>query len=104
MQHLDDHVKKIVNKIAEAVSPERIILFGSRAFPNAPKESDVDLLLIYSGPKSKQEVKLQVYNLFPHPDFSIDLFVLSPEELNQQKRIANTLAREVSERGIVCYG
>jgi len=104
MQHLDEQVNKIINKIVEAVAPDQVILFGSRAFPSAPKESDVDLLLIYSGPQSKRDIKLQVYNLFPHPDFSMDLFVLSPEELNQQKRIANTLAREALDKGIICYG
>ncbi|MFQ5779361.1 MAG: nucleotidyltransferase domain-containing protein [Nitrospiria bacterium] len=103
MKHTDDLVNKIVKKIAEEIRPDRIILFGSRALGNAQEESDVDLLLIYSGPKSKREIKLDVYHLFPHPDFSIDLFVLSPEELNQQKRIAKTLAREASERGVVCY-
>ena len=104
MQSSDDRVNKIINKIAEAVSPERIILFGSRVFPGAPAESDIDLLLVYSGPKSKREIKLQVYNLFPHPDFSLDLLVLSPEELDQQKGVANTLAREALQSGVVCYG
>ncbi len=104
MEHSDSLVNKIVNKIVEAIAPDQIILFGSRALGKAQKESDVDLLLVYSGPKSKREIKLKIYNLFPHPDFSMDLFVLSPEELNQQKKIANTLAREASERGVVCYG
>ncbi len=104
MKHSDHLVNKIVEKIAEAVRPDQIILFGSRAISGAREESDVDLLLIYSGPKSKREVKQDVYRLFPHPDFSIDLFVLSPEELHQQKKIANTLAREASERGVVCHG
>ncbi|MBI3598205.1 MAG: nucleotidyltransferase domain-containing protein [Nitrospirae bacterium] len=100
----DSLVNKIVKEIARVVAPDRIILFGSRAQGSARKESDVDLLLVYSGTKSKREIKLTIYNLFPHPDFSIDLFVMSPEELNQQKGIANTLAREVSEKGVVCYG
>jgi len=86
------------------VSPERIILFGSRVSKGTPEEGDIELLLVYSGPKSKREVKIQVYNLLPHPDFSIDLFVLSREELNQQGRITNTLAREVLEKGVACCG
>lgn len=34
----------------------------------------------------------------------MDLFVLRPKELEAERHIANTLAREVSERGVVCYG
>ena len=34
----------------------------------------------------------------------MDLFVMTPVELESQRQVANTLAREVSERGLVCYG
>jgi hypothetical protein len=32
----------------------------------------------------------------------LDLFVLSPDE--RQRHVANTLAREVEERGVTVYG
>jgi hypothetical protein len=32
------------------------------------------------------------------------VFVLTPDELESQRRVANTLAREATERGLVCYG
>jgi len=100
----DPLVDKVVQKIATAVRPEQIILFGSRAYGVADAGSDIDLVVVYSGPKSKRDLKLEIHRLFPRPDFSMDVFVLSPEELGTQKRIANTLAREVSERGVLCYG
>lgn len=97
-------VNEIVQRIADHIRPEKIILFGSRAQGKASSESDIDLLIVYAGPKSKREVKLEVHGLFEHPRFSMDLFVLTPEELETQKAIANTLAREVTERGVVFYG
>jgi len=100
----DPLVDKVVQKIATSIRPEQIILFGSRACGAAGEASDIDLVVVYSGAKSKRELKLEIHRLFPHPDFSMDVFVLSPEELESRKRIANTLAREVSERGVVCYG
>ncbi len=39
------------------IHPDQIILFGSRAIGTTYKDSDVDLLLIYSGPKPKRELK-----------------------------------------------
>jgi len=101
---MDPLVAKVVGKIAQSVRPDRIILFGSRARGEGREDSDIDLLVVYSGPRSKRELQVGIHRLFPHPEFSMDVFVLTPQELEEQKRIANTLAREVSERGIVCYG
>ncbi len=104
MERSKPSVEEIVQRIADHLRPEKIILFGSRAQGKASPESDIDLLIVYAGPKSKREVKLAVHNLFKHPDFSMDVFVLTPQELEMQKAIANTLAREVTESGVVFYG
>ena len=100
----DTLVKKIVRRIVQSIKPERIILFGSRADGTGGEESDVDLVVIYQGPLSKRQVLLQIRELFTHPDFSLDVVVLTPDEFESQKGIANTLAREASDKGIVCYG
>lgn len=100
----DPLVERVVKRIAETIRPTKIILFGSRATGKARAESDIDLLIVYSGAKTKRTVKLDVERLFPFRDFSMDLFVLTPEELETYRHVANTLAREVSERGVVCYG
>lgn len=100
----DPLVERVVRRIARSVKPERVILFGSRAVGEARADSDIDLVVVYSGPKTKRQVQLGIHRLFPNPEFSMDLFVLTPEELESQKSVPNTLAREVSERGIVCYG
>jgi predicted nucleotidyltransferase len=104
MERSKASVKEIVQRIADHIRPEKIILFGSRAQGKASSESDIDLLIVYAGSKSKREVKLEIHGLFEHPQFSMDVFVLTPEELETQKGIANTLAREVTERGEVFYG
>ena len=100
----DPLVAEVVKRIAESIHPIKIILFGSRATGRARPDSDLDLLLVYAGEMSKREVKLTVERLFPSRDFSMDLFVLTPNELEAYRHVANTLAREVSERGVVCYG
>ncbi len=101
---MDKLVASVVDTISEAIRPAKIILFGSRATGDAASSSDIDLVLLYSGPKTKREVRLETHRLFERPNFSLDVFVLTPEEYDSQKHVANTLAREVSETGIVCYG
>jgi predicted nucleotidyltransferase len=96
-------VERVVKVIAEAIHPQKIILFGSRAKGVRP-DSDVDLVVIYAGEKSKRQVKLDIHRLMEPVSVPMDLFVLSPEELQRQRHVANTLAREVAERGVTVYG
>ena len=100
----DPLVERVVQKIAEAIRPEQIILFGSRAREGAHPESDMDLLIIYDGPLPKREVKLKVRRLFPRPDFSMDLFVLTSDELERQRKVVSTVGRVASREGVICYG
>jgi predicted nucleotidyltransferase len=101
---VDALVERIVNRIVEAIHPEKVILFGSRARGTADGDSDVDLAVVYSGPESKREIQIQIHKLFRHPDFSLDVFVLTPEELESQRGVANSLAREIAEHGLTCHG
>ena len=94
----------IASRIADAVHPTRIYLFGSRATGNAQPDSDVDLLVVYDGPKAKREVDLEIRRLFWPREFSLDILILSSAEMERYKPVANTLAREVTERGVLLYG
>lgn len=101
---MDPVVERVVRRIAQSVKPDKIILFGSRASGKVREDSDIDLLVIYSGPTPRRELQIGIHKLFRHPDFSMDVFVMTAQEFEAQKTIANTLAREVAERGVVCYG
>jgi len=100
----DPRVEHVVKIIAEAVHPQKIILFGSRARGKARPDSDLDLVIIYEGEKSKRQVKLDIHRLLEPASLPMDLFVLTPEELLRQRHVANTLAREIAERGVTVYG
>jgi len=101
---MDALVERVTQKIAEAIHPDKIILFGSRAKGTATEESDIDLVVVYSGTKSNREIELEIEDLFLRRDFSLDVFVMRPEFLAERKEFANSVAREVSERGVVCFG
>jgi len=101
---LDPQLNEIIQKIAGYIKPVKIYLFGSRARGDAGPESDYDLAIIYDGEKSKGDVELDVYKLFMHTMIAMDVFVLTSDELEDFKPIANTLAREITENGIVVFG
>ena len=101
---LDPLTERVTRRIADAIEPKQIYLFGSRARGDARPDSDIDLAIVYDGPMSKRQVKLAIHALFPRPDFSMDVLVLTPEELEANRHVANTVAREVTEHGLTCYG
>lgn len=103
LERKDPLVEKVVNRISEFVHPQRIILFGSRARGDMHPDSDIDLLIIYKGPIPKRDLKLQIRDLFADQDFSMDLFVLTPEEYEWQKEVVSTLGRVAHREGIVYY-
>lgn len=101
---MDSQLTEIVQKIADHINPVKIFLFGSRARGDARSDSDYDLVVIYDGEKSKGDVELDVYKLFMHTMIAMDVFVLTSDELEDFKPIANTLAREITENGRVVFG
>ncbi|MBF0291558.1 MAG: nucleotidyltransferase domain-containing protein [Nitrospinae bacterium] len=101
---MDELAERIAKKIVEEIHPDKVILFGSRARGEAGPESDVDLAVVYSGPKTKKDIRRQINRLFLDRDFSMDVFVITPDEMEKYRHVANTLAREVAERGVALYG
>jgi uncharacterized protein len=100
----DPLAKRVVTRIVEGVHPRQVIVFGSRARGTARPDSDVDVLVIYDGPMPKRELKQRIRKLFPLPDFGMDLFVLTPDEFERQKRVVSTVGRVAAREGVVCHG
>ncbi|MCF7809857.1 nucleotidyltransferase domain-containing protein [bacterium] len=101
---MDTQLQQIIDRIVSYINPVKIYLFGSRARGDCRIDSDYDIVVIYDGEFSKREVTLGIYDLFGLPDFSMDLFVLTTDELKRFHRIANTLERDITENGKVVYG
>ncbi|NLB66152.1 MAG: nucleotidyltransferase domain-containing protein [Lentisphaerae bacterium] len=100
----DPLVRLVVEKIAEAIRPTQIHVYGSRVTGGATLESDVDVLILLDGETSHRDIQLQVHRLFSSPAVALDVSVMGTGEFEEQRGIANTLAREVHENGVLCYG
>ena len=96
-------LNKIVSKIVEAVQPDRIYLFGSRAKGTEQEDSDIDLLILADMEESRRKRSIRIRKLFPEREFSIDVLVFRPEEFERQKRLLNSISHIVSKEGKVLY-
>lgn len=98
-------IEKIVRKIVEGYSPERIILFGSYAYGKPDSESDIDLLIIKKTSRPFIDRLAQVRKILTDPNRSVPLepIVLTPEELNARLSIGDQFIEEIVTRGEVLY-
>lgn len=96
-------LEKIKEKIVKAISPEKVILFGSYADGKATEDSDLDLIVIWTSDLNPHERNMKIRRLFPRRDFSLDVFVFTPEEEKRFKDISGTILHTAFSKGVVLY-
>jgi predicted nucleotidyltransferase len=97
-------IDQLKERIAQAMKPEKIFLFGSYAENRATDDSDVDLVVIMDSelPLHKRNVALK--RLFPRRSFSLDAFVFTPLEFARYKDIPGTIIYNATHHGKLLYG
>lgn len=100
---LNTILSDMVTRICQAGSPEKIVLFGSRARGDADADSDIDLLVVESSslPRYKRAARYRkaVAGLF----IAKDIVVWSPEEIEEWKSVPNAFITSVLREGRVLY-
>ncbi|MEO5363530.1 MAG: nucleotidyltransferase domain-containing protein [Magnetococcus sp. DMHC-8] len=96
-----------VRAIVDAVQPERIVLFGSRARGEEQTDSDVDLLVIESeafGPfRSRFREVASLERAMGSLPMATDILVYSVEEVERLKTSANHIVTRAMREGKVLH-
>jgi len=84
----NEYISQIVERIKQE-KPEKIILFGSYAYGNPDKESDIDLFVIKNiSPNEIRDfrlnLKLKLWDLIKKWNIPIDIIVDNQERMNQR--------------------
>jgi len=101
-----DIILRAVEKIKEHYKPQKIILFGSFAWGNPAKDSDVDLLIIKKTELKHRERSLLVRKIISEENalVGIDILVYNPEEIEERLRIGDSFISKIFRKGEVLYG
>ena len=92
-----------MQRIVEALQPEKIILFGSYAYGMPTPDSDVDLLVIMETTAPHVERYLSVSRLLRPRLFPVDILVRTPGEIERALRSGDFFIQEILSRGRVLY-
>lgn len=100
-------IHDIVKTIVDEVSPEKILLFGSRARGNAHQNSDIDLLIIEKQPfdqnRSRWQELIKIRRALKNYRVSKDILLFSSDEVEYWKNSINHIIPTCLSEGKVVY-
>ena len=110
MKYKKQNAKKIImnatKKIIDNYKPKKIILFGSYAYGNPKKDSDIDLFIIKKTNARHIDRAVKIREILKEENrfFAIEPLVYTPQEINKRLEIEDDFIKNILERGVVLYG
>ena len=99
-----DLLNEIVQRLVDALNPEKIYLFGSHAYGQPNDDSDVDLLIVVEDsdlPIRKKTV--EGYHALRGTLFPAEIVVVAKSDYEKRSQWLNTIERVVADKGKILY-
>jgi predicted nucleotidyltransferase len=99
----DPAIAEIVRRLVEAVDPDKLILFGSRAAGRPSEPGDYDILIVKDSPLSPYQRLKPAYAALWRVGVPVDLLWYAPAELDYWAGVSMHVATQASRNGVVIY-
>jgi uncharacterized protein len=100
-----DVLDEMVRRLVAEFQPEKIILFGSRAWGNSDEDSDFDLFVIVPESNERQIERMQrAHHCLRGVGESVDILVKTHAEADRYRHVRASLEYKVFAEGKVLYG
>jgi predicted nucleotidyltransferase len=97
-------IEEMAQRIAAAFSPDKIILFGSRARGEAGPESDVDLLVLFDELEIPRGRAAQLYSVLAGcSSLPKDIVVSTTARFERYRDVVNTVYWPAAREGKILY-
>ena len=100
---IKEALDEIVDRIVRVAQPDKIILFGSAARGEMGLNSDLDLLVVKSGPIHRRKLAQEIYiNLFGVGQ-AVDIIVVTPDDIERYGNVHALILKPALQEGKVIY-
>ena len=100
---MDPTLTVLRDRLVEALSPRRVILFGSRARGTATPDSDYDILVVVDSNLPLEDRMFHARRAVRNVRASKDIFVVTPDEFRKHSTWVSGIVREAIDFGEVLY-
>ena len=99
-----EQLDEIVRRLVEAISPQRIILFGSHAYGTSGPDSDIDVYIVTADDAPDRfELSRKGYAALRDIPLPIELHFCRQRTFDRYATVVGSFQREVKQRGRVVY-
>ncbi len=100
---MDKILEKVIPIIINEIEPDKVLLFGSRAYGKPSKESDYDIMIIKDFVGNHRRFLKTLYVKLFGIGAPIDLLLVSKKKIDSNLDNSYYFYKEAFEKGIVLY-
>lgn len=101
---MKDTLSEITKRIVDEITPDKIILFGSRAKDGTKQESDYDICILKRGlVENRRRLEKRIYRRLFGVGAAVDVIVETPEKFEELKDKWFLIHSEIAKFGRVVY-
>lgn len=100
-------LERLVAAIVQAVHPQAVLLFGSRARGDFKADSDFDLAIVAPDGSERRRIAMKAYESLATVrgrSVGVDVVVLTPKLIATEHDLVGSISRAVVREGVPVYG
>lgn len=96
-------LSEVVSRLVKAIDPDRIVLFGSRAYGEERGDSDLDLLVVKDSDEPPHKRVIPAYRALTGLGVPKDILWRTPSEIRDWAGVKGYIATRALREGRVLY-